>query len=807
MMKRWMLLLPSIIVLAIVAWFGWPKLFPPRPTTPPITAVGDKEDPLTRQIQASIQDLFKEMQESNDPRPTPKAREKIKELATLGPRARAAEPLLQAWLARLHSAKLHQSPEFKELAQALLAVEPMSPTNAVRSLDDVDDNQSCYAFQLCAFSKSSVAPIAERLQGDALQNPDFGAAALNRWPPLLAQFGPDALPAVRSALTHEAPAVRRQALRTLALMGPQTAGPALPEVEAALRDKDASVRTFSALLWIDLGRKDQAPPMALVELLKDADPLVRLAAARTLSQHPEFDRKLLVPVLAPLLAGEALADTWYNVEGGGSGVGEYVAWKGGVRYTPLFWEETAAHVLLGLGPVHQIPAEKLVDLLKACPHDGRHLVTMLAAQGETPGALAPVIPALVKMVQDKDSRQRRKALVALGQLGTPLAADAVPDVLKALDHEDGRTRWQAFLALMQLDPAAARQRFAPALHPAITAAASTVQRNELSKVHDWTRCLWHTSAAVLVPVTNPRAEADAKGLFRTPTDWDVDGEKIRVDNMLHELEKTGPFGKDAVPLLSALWQGTARHPVTRVLQGQPALALLAREGAAAAPEVPHLIAALNYYDESSRPHLYHALGKIGEPAVPYLAKVLEDPEQRVLHMKVMEAFHALGPKAKPAIPLLLKLLAGPEDELAEKAALTFASLGAGGADAVPALRKLLQSPDVNVRRLAADALGGIGPEARAALPDLIALFKDDSQQLRLVAVRAVSRLGKDAVEALKPALTESNEKVRLSAVEALTRMLDEARPALEALRLVARDDTSAAVREAARTLVERLEKK
>jgi hypothetical protein len=51
-----------------------------------------------------------------------------------------------------------------------------------------------------------------------------------------------------------------------------------------------------------------------------------------------------------------------------------------------------------------------VAMLQACPHDGRHLVHVLAMQGD---AAKQVVPQLAGMVKDKDSRQRRKALLAL----------------------------------------------------------------------------------------------------------------------------------------------------------------------------------------------------------------------------------------------------------------------------------------------------------------------------------------------------------------------------------------------------------
>jgi HEAT repeat protein len=467
----------------------------------------------------------------------------------------------------------------------------------------------------------------------------------------------------------------------------------------------------------------------------------------------------------------------------------------------MYWEETAADVLIELGPKYQPSPETLVAMLQACPHDGRHLVHVLAMQGD---AAKQVVPQLAGMVKDKDSRQRRKALLALGRLGLPRVAEALPEIRAALKHGDGRTRWRAVLALALLEPAAVKQTLPAALHPAVDAAAASAVHPRLETVDKWTCCQWQYHPLVLLPATSEGANAFKRFEPWTFSDEEVWIEKERVDAALIVIDKAGPTGEAGASLLLGAWQAYSRTPSDRKRHGDKALDLLAREGTAAQSAVPALINGLSWYDT---PVLAKAFVKIGDGAVPELAKALDNAELQDLWPAVLMVLQQFGPKAEPAVGAMVKLLSARDETVAQLAAATLGSAGGGAKEAVPELQRLLSSPVSDTRRHAADALGLIGAAAKAALPDLIRLFKDDNQQLRLVAVRAVSRLGKDAVEPLTKALADGDERVRLSAVQALTRMDRAGGPALPALRQLDRDDQPAAVRQAAHELVLRLEMK
>jgi len=811
----------------------------------------------TEQIDAITLQLTDDLNKGGT-KPRPESLKKMKALEDLGAQGKsAAATFYLAWLQRMYDSKLGDKDDFKDLARCYLGAEEMAPQQTVKAMWRAKSPAEAdyYRHLLHTFDKWALTALKDGLEKEALGfGDDYQSAAKSALPGLLADLGEEAVPALRETLAHPSPAVRRQALRGLARMGkrPEYASEALPDVVAALKDKEPSVRAFAALALgelVPLVPKEKPPEPDLVRMLSDSDPLVRLCAARTLSRHSiGVDKREIFSVVKFLLESDAFGDdlvkqskVWWNVVGLTPALGEFAVWKGGISYNSMFWDETAAHVLLGLGPQEQfrIPPQTILEWLRRCPHDGRHLATLMVAQGDRDSVKA-VVPELAKMAKDRASVQRRKALMMLGRLGLPIATEALPTVIELLDHEDGKTRWQAFLALMQLDPAAARLRVPPTLQGAVDAASGKAKRTDLPAVKVWTRSLWQDCPVVLVPATDETMGVDTSGVFRTPTDLDAQAENERIDKMLDVLtnmqsltKAAGPLGKEAVPFLLSVWESTARNPITRARHGNRALALLGREGAQAAAAMPHLIQALHYYDqdEASREEMFRTLAKIGDPALPFLSKALDDPQQRELHLKILAALQSFGPKARPVVPSLLRALMSSNDDICAKAAETFGCLRGGGAqEAVPELRKLLKWADqkqglpivgasttalmaiggpltaaadlfpgrtLKSHRHVVDALRYIGPEAKDAVPDLIALFPGDNQELRLVSVRAVAGIGKEAVPLLSQSLADPREIVRLSAVQALSRMsLEDSLSAVPTVQALANTESSNAVKEA-----------
>jgi len=403
------------------------------------------------------------------------------------------------------------------------------------------------------------------------------------------------------------------------------------------------------------------------------------------------------------------------------------------------------------------------------------------------------------MVKSESVWQRRKALWALGRLPAPVAADAMPVIRAALDDPDGRTRWRAFVTLCQHDPAAAREKLPPAWQDAVDAASS--RGPDFAAIKTWCQCNWHRKHAVLQPATS--FEVLATDLVGPHTFGDVEGlfEQGRLEGTLTALEKAARQGPAGTRFLVAVFQTASRDQWSRERFGVRALRLLEREGPGAAAAAPVLVDSLNAY--LGHEAMAQALLAIGDPAVEALAAALRDPERRPLGLLAM--VQRFGPRGKLASPAVLHCLQSPDEKVQRAAVVTFKSLGAAAVDAVPELRKLLASDQPRVRQHAAETLGNIGPEAKAALPELIGLFKEDNQTLRVVSVRAVSQLGKEAVEPLTRVLGDAHEQARLSAVEALALMGPAARPALPALRKLETNEPGAAVREAAKKLIEKLQ--
>jgi len=98
-------------------------------------------------------------------------------------------------------------------------------------------------------------------------------------------------------------------------------------------------------------------------------------------------------------------------------------------------------------------------------------------------------------------------------------------------------------------------------------------------------------------------------------------------------------------------------------------------------------------------------GRAGEPLVPMLAGLLNDPDEGV-RWAALEAIGTLGPVA-----------AGARDEVAA----------------------LLDSPDEMIG--AADALGRMGPRAQPVPAKMVAMLQSDQTEVRLAALRGMSQIG------------------------------------------------------------------
>jgi HEAT repeat protein len=196
-------------------------------------------------------------------------------------------------------------------------------------------------------------------------------------------------------------------------------------------------------------------------------------------------------------------------------------------------------------------------------------------------------------------------------------------------------------------------------------------------------------------------------------------------------------------------------------------------------------------EDSISPETETAIRAMGADAVPALLKMVRVRDSTVrralsqlssklewlrLHIHPVQeiqgraycAFRVLGPTAKPAVPQLAKLLDDDDPEIRCVAAACLGNLGPASQGAVPALVAYLSHGlktktagqwDAHGRYFAAYALCQMGPAARPAIPQLIALttFTNDSDwQARACAQATLIKLRGESLAPLAEALKDTS---------------------------------------------------
>jgi HEAT repeat protein len=440
----------------------------------------------------------------------------------------------------------------------------------------------------------------------------------------------------------------------------------------------------------------------------------------------------------------------------------------------------------------------------ASPNTRQYAANVIHDMG--PEAKAAV-PALIKLLHDKDSDSRDAAAKALGAMRSAAKA-AVPALINALDDPESYVRHVAAESLGQIGPDA------KSAAPDLVKMLRSVWRRD--------RCL----AARTLGKINPDANVAAGPLAEAAVD---DYGEVR-EAAIAALIGLGAGAKLAVPVL-----------VNR---------LHADVGAEAKPAVPVLVKRLHAGERSCALTALAKLGPLAKDAIPEMAKMLTDNN---LELVAFEALTDLGPVSGPVLPQLIAFdrkigswQQWDDKKLSRKECVEYISQrmtygrhgGLTGADrlwnvlgvedlpfiapmlksettserdlavdkflalgpaAVPALVQLLKDDDPGNRRTAIRLLGHVGPDAKNAVPALAPILKDSDWQLRSAAAIALGEIGPDAapaVVALRESLTDTDGDVRVCAIEALGRIGTAAAPAIAGL-IERLHDTSPAVRSAA----------
>lgn len=161
---------------------------------------------------------------------------------------------------------------------------------------------------------------------------------------------------------------------------------------------------------------------------------------------------------------------------------------------------------------------------------------------------------------------------------------------------------------------------------------------------------------------------------------------------------------------------------------------------AAAPDPAALVQKLKSSDATVSGAASLEIINLGEPAVPALVSLLQDPDPRFRALAA-RTFWGMGKKAREGVPALAAALADPETEVRQAVAMALENMGDAAAGAVPDLVKALRDDDGQVRQWAARALGSIGPAAESAVPALI----------RAARAESVMGVAEEAIRKIRPA--------------------------------------------------------
>ena len=284
------------------------------------------------------------------------------------------------------------------------------------------------------------------------------------------------------------------------------------------------------------------------------------------------------------------------------------------------------------------------------------------------GIWRETVPGLTWILHSGSASQRAQAAMRLGQQG-PGAREVLPELLEALQDPD----------------------------PAVQSAAATA----IGRVGGV------PALAEAMKSPNPATRVAVLGvLWGSPRDPLNDERKMAI-------------------LVSAL-----RDPSPQVRKN--AARALGGMGAAAAPAVPALSAALYDGDGSVRLAAVDSLAQVG--AVEELAKAISSTDATVRRLAISK-LPSFGARA---IPVLTAALESEDPENVAQAASLLGYMQPPATAAVPALARVLQRPEPLVRMRAVEALEEIGgPDVEAALQSV---GDDPDLSVRGAALAALQRM-------------------------------------------------------------------
>ena len=205
--------------------------------------------------------------------------------------------------------------------------------------------------------------------------------------------------------------------------------------------------------------------------------------------------------------------------------------------------------------------------------------------------------------------------------------------------------------------------------------------------------------------------------------------------------------------------------------------------------VPLLKRLIDRADEDLDVATFKIIQRIGPPAIPLLADLLQHAQDSIRRRAVSELID-LAPHTESIQPALRRALTDADSVVAGDAARALGALASRASPSVAALVKTLSYEDAYVRIYAAEALASIGPNAATATTALAEALRDSVPGVRWAACEALGSIGpaaQSAVPQLIDALEDEFLYVRIFAAGALGRIGPKAQAARDALTAAAHD--------------------
>lgn len=454
-------------------------------------------------------------------------------------------------------------------------------------------------------------------------------------------------------------------------------------LEALLRDGGGGLERLRELL-VELKTGD--PPVALRRSLSDPSPLIRYYAIRAAARlEADAAAELAMPLL----------------------------------HDPEDRVRVVAAKVVGRTRIQET---RFAEALSACLGDPDAEVRRAALEALTafgPNA-APAAPALAAAARTELRDEVFTALVAIGPASVPS--------LVAMLEEDGNLASPACQALEEIGPDA---------EGAVPALLTRLQDRLPDDRAEAAQALAAIggSPEVVVPALVEALQA--------PDNFKSNGGTAVRASACEALGKFAPRSPKSLQARQAL------RTIESLLEDEdPAVRLaavhtLGAVGEDAAGALPALLVVAG--EDELRDEAMRAIAAIGPKAVPLLITVLQ--EGPWLAAPACRALGDIGKPAAPAVPWIAKVLDDPSIENRTAACEALGDIGVSAKSAVPALAAALRAPfnggttqqAIALRQAACQALAKFAPQAAAAKPALQAALGDPDP-----AVRAAARTALDA---------------------------------------------------------------